>query len=191
MKYNINQINNHHGIRKDENLLSKDTLKLSLVLLFNYLIVNIVAMVIIFGVTPFKQGWIDLLVTIITVIWLWCVSYSKSWKCAYRDVNQVKMGHIEEFKFKGLAAGLYAIILPLIAFILFCMNSTANIVNAFYIIFLAFNGTYYYFLSMAIAHHLLGLLIFIFIPMPVLTSIGYILGYKQISLKQNIVYKKQ
>ncbi len=128
-------------------------------------------------------------------ILLVCFIYPKFWEMGTKDSNLVHFKHKQEDKFKGLKAGLIAIIPSLILLVVmaFVLPNTQTALYKF------LNCSVYTFAELIIGSaktfkdinilQFLGLAVLkAFVPLTAYAA--YLLGYKNISLGEKFIYKK-
>jgi CDP-diglyceride synthetase len=171
-------------------MLRKTMVKLSFKIFTNALICSLVAMLAYLTVILLvNQAWLNVLFTCLTALILWAVIYSSCWSEAERDRNRAKFGHMTKYMPKGVVSALFATIPFLIVYILYAFNMWKNSPVAYYIVYLLFNIPYLSFVT-AFKHNALALVLLL-IPMPVAAQVGYILGYRQFSISDKLIYKNK
>ena len=126
--------------------------------------------------------------------------YPTVWECGNKDSNRVNFGRIKEDKLRGFKIGLAAMLpffLLFIALIIFALGAYEKFavilykfINCYAFGFLDFIiGDAVYVSDLAFWQYPL-IFITLFI-VPVIAYIAYILGYKDISVIEKIVYKKK
>ena len=128
------------------------------------------------------------------------ILYPAVWKEGSKDRNLVHFGHIAEDKLKGLKLGIVAIIPALLLFVFFIVTK-GNITADFPAVWLKFlNANAYTFIDLLQngALHLkevpvlnLALMALTQVTVPIICFGAYILGYKEISLLDKLMYKKK
>lgn len=129
----------------------------------------------------------------IVVIILFAFIYSQLWKKGNKDFQNVKLGRVTEDKLRGLKIGLIASLPQLISF--FCLF-IPKFKTAFYKI-----ANYHFFITndaiigdVKLAGDLqITKFLLLFLPIivvPVLSTVSYIIGYKDINISEKIIYKK-
>ena len=129
----------------------------------------------------------------IIVIILFAFIYSQLWKKGNKDFQKVKLGRLTEDKLRGLKIGLIASVPQLVSFL--CLF-IPKFKTAFYKI-----ANYHFFITndaiigdvklagdLQIYKYLLLLLPLLVVP--VLSTLSYIIGYKDINISEKIIYKK-
>lgn len=129
----------------------------------------------------------------IVLIILFAFIYSQLWKKGNKDFQNVKIGRVSEDKLRGLKIGLIASLPQLISFL--CLM-IPNFKTAFYKI-----ANYHFFITNDVIIGDIKLAadldftkyLLLFLPLlvvPIATTISYIIGYKDISVSEKIIYKK-
>lgn len=125
--------------------------------------------------------------------------YPDMWQLGCKDSNLVRFKHREKDIFKGLKIGLIASVIPFIGFIFFVLCGVALMKSMPVAIYKFMCSQYYTFIELicgdavtagelgVLQYVLLFLLLFI---VPVIAFGAYLLGYKDISLGEKFVYKK-
>ncbi len=140
---------------------------------------------------PNGNGFISLVISFVIYV---LIIYSDSWHKGVEDINRIKLGFIKKNTFKGVLAGIFAII-PTIAFAFPAFFAeTQNIVkfdflgiDAFTAINRLWNLPLALFFSFADNKPIFNFVIpFI---MPIISGIGYLFGLNRISIKQYFIYK--
>lgn len=168
-------------------MLKKTTAKLSAVLIGNNLIGSVLVMLLILPlIAYFPAGFMQTLFTIISVLILWSLLYTVSWREATKDLNRVKFGHMKKATYKGLIAGLFASLPLLIIYVIYICNIHSA---PAYIVYLVFYVPY----SAFVAHFKsnAAALALLLIPMPIVAHIGYQMGQREWSILEKLVYKKR
>lgn len=125
--------------------------------------------------------------------------YPNFWQMGTKDSNLVHFKHKKEDKFKGLKAGLIAII-PAAALLLFLAVTMNNISANFPTVLYKFmNSSVYTFIQLATGNtatfgelSVVAIIVFflLLLIVPLVAWIAYLLGYKNISLGEKFIYKK-
>lgn len=131
---------------------------------------------------------------IIILIILFAFIYSQLWKAGNKDFQAVKIGKKTEDVLRGLKVGLMASAPHFILFL--CLVFIPKFKTAIYII-----ANYHYFMinnsiigdlkfanQIGVSQYLLLFLPFLFVP--IAATVAYIIGYKDISISEKLVYKK-
>lgn len=126
--------------------------------------------------------------------------YVTTYNIGSKDISRVHGGFIAEDKFKGVKIGAIAAI-PNLALYVVLLLSKFGVINSNSLAFYSIVNSHLYgavqfvFNQAKTATELDALqLVLLFIPVlfiPAVSGVGYILGYKEISILQNLVYKKQ
>lgn len=125
--------------------------------------------------------------------------YSFIWNVGIKDNNLVKFGHKSEDKLRGVKIGLIASIpycvFVLVLFVLRFITSTnvsialIEFINAHFYSFTRLLLGQQAFLDVSFIR-MLGLLLLGCI-VPIITGVSYLIGYKDISLSEKLLYKKR
>ncbi len=123
--------------------------------------------------------------------------YVPFWEFGYNDRNYVNIGKKEKDVFQGTKIG-FLIAIPhfISAFLMILVK--LNIFKWLSYPFAILNSYFYYIIDLMISKpdpvltSWLSIVIFIIMPLfiPLVSSIGYLLGFKDISLKEKLLYKK-
>ncbi|MBQ6825035.1 MAG: hypothetical protein IJP34_00045 [Clostridia bacterium] len=127
------------------------------------------------------------------------IIYPEIWHFGFKNLNAVSFKREKEDKLKGLKIGLIAII-PAVVFLVFIFITKNNLLKGFPIAYYRLANAFSYGFSQLIcgdkimANELnilqyLGLLSLQLI-IPIITTIAYLLGYKNISIGEKLIYKK-
>lgn len=134
----------------------------------------------------FKVTYLNAYVTCVAAFICWAMMYSACWKEAKGDWNREKFGHIGRMRAKGFAAGLMASV-PLAAVYLYYLISGGEQSFMPYNIYLFMNMPYFSYVIYFRENPVM--LAFLLIPLPVAAGIGYLLGYRRLSISERLVYK--
>lgn len=131
---------------------------------------------------------------LIILIILFAFIYSQLWKKGNKDFQNVKLGRVTEDKLRGLKIGIIASVPQIIVFI--CLIIIPNFKTAFYKI-----ANYHFFITnnaiigeaklasdLEITQYLL--LFLPFLVLPIAAAVSYIIGYRDISFSEKLIYKK-
>lgn len=121
---------------------------------------------------------------------LLAIAYSAAWHVGTKDYNLVKFGHVSYQPLKGLQCGLMSQIPAAILGILSIIHAATGsltqwLVIAYRVLFASVVGVFKL-IDISLYFYLLPLL-----AVPAAATVGYALGYKQISLMEILVYKKK
>ncbi len=142
--------------------------------------------------------WAQILVQTIILLIYYSVIYSTAWKDGYTEMNRVQCGFSTFDPFKGLKAGLFAIIPSyllwglMVALSMFHVNFDGiyRIINFFAIYVInAFMDPNLAVQDIPFIKLLLSTCFIAFIPL--LTFLAYFLGYKRFSFMELFVFKKK
>ena len=164
--------------------MKKDTFKLALSLLPIQFIVSLLTFMSLPITFAVKSNFLIFVIAVFQCIVLYSMLYIRCWQEGWKDPNKVKLGQIEFFHFKGLVAGLLCFIPSyLLAIALFSKQLFVKLLLfIFNMNFININSVFpnkYYILY-----------IIYFLLAPLFCYLGYILGYKRISLYHKIVFIK-
>lgn len=169
-------------------MLKKTTAKLSLNLFVDNLLCWVLGSFLYISIASIAS-WLSVVLTCIIVLILWGILYGSSWHEAQRDRNRVKYGHMQKFMQKGAVAGLFATIPFLIIYILYAVNINNSQNLLYYILYIIFNLPY---LTFAVAFRSNALVLAVLmLPMPIVSCLGYLAGYKNITFMDKIIYKNK
>jgi hypothetical protein len=131
------------------------------------------------------------LVGVICLLIYIAILYGTAWHEGSKDPNRVNYGHMNKFMAKGLVAGLFALIpyaVLLLAFLVsslaYAHTTCATVLNA---IFRVVNIQFVLFSDSIISNPALCFLYLL--PLPIISCVGYIMGYKRITLISKMIYK--
>lgn len=127
------------------------------------------------------------------------IIYPEIWHFGFKNLNAVSFKREKEDKLKGLKIGLIAII-PAVVFLVFIFITKNNLLKDFPIAYYRLANAFSYGFSQLICGDIimanelnilqyLGLLSLQLI-IPIITTIAYLLGYKNISIGEKLIYKK-
>ena len=125
--------------------------------------------------------------------------YNVLWKLGANDENKVKFGRKQKDILRGLKIGAIATAPSLLAYILLILAKCGLIPGAYIVIFRAINLPYLPFVNLmtgstmsAVEIPWLGLLglIITLLFVPAVCTIGYVLGYRNFSVHEALVYRK-
>ena len=141
----------------------------------------------------------------LTVTQLFCLSlliafiYPNFWSMGTKDSNLVHFKHKKEDKFKGLKAGSIAVV-PSVLLLLFLCITKSGISATFPVVLYKFlNSSVYAFIQLGSGNATtfsdlsIGSIIIFFLLIaiiPITSYVAYLLGYKNISLGEKFIYKK-
>ena len=121
--------------------------------------------------------------------------YIPFWECGFRDRNYIRGGKLKKDLFRGTKVG-FLIAIPYFVSALLMVLLKFNLVKWVSYIFVFFNSCFYYIIDIMIAKPdpfltpWWAIAVFIVMPViiPLVSSLGYILGLHEISLKEKILY---
>lgn len=143
------------------------------------------------GATVFSQ--------FLCIVFLSTFIYPMIWQLGFNDSNKVKFKHKTADKLTGIKIGLIAII-PAIALIIFLACAKGVVQNLPLALYKFVNGALYGFIDLADGNAMvfgdLNILNFVFMAavqliVPLIAHFSYILGFKNISVGEMLVYKKK
>ena len=174
-------------------MFNDSVLKMSLAIIVNSIVASFICVIMVFTFSGFiVTSWGGPVYEVLAILIMGSLIYGVSWQSGFKDYNKVKFGHITKFIRKGFVAGAIADIPFLILYIVFIISfliKTAHDVfyNITYIVYLFFNMPYSLIIG-ALKNQPAFLCLFLLV-LPIISGIGYILGYKDISLTGRLVYK--
>lgn len=141
---------------------------------------------------------LDILSEVLMLCLLAALPYSIVWAQGDRDKNKVQFGHMQEDKLRGLKIGLMAGIPSYIGYILLLLSKLNVLLPGYFYAYRLLNMPF-----LPILNRLAGtditstaqiswpailamLMVVVFVPL--VCTIGYALGYKQISLSERFIY---
>lgn len=117
--------------------------------------------------------------------------FKKAWEEGYRDPNRVNCGHMKKFMAKGLVAGLMADIPYAVLAVLTVFCGAFHLDRAFMgLIFLYANVTFFSPVGILLNYGLRPLLFLFLIPLPLISAVGYVVGYRRLGFSFRFLYKK-
>lgn len=141
----------------------------------------------------------DIIIQILMATLFIVFPYSHLWDQGDRDHNSVQFGHMAEDKWRGLKIGLLASIPAFAAFLLLIVFKAAQLVPQYVVYYRWINVCFWSIFNFFIPTSVLELsavswaavpaMLIILAVLPLMTHIGYTLGYRQISIRDKIVYK--
>lgn len=175
-------------------MLRQTTWKLALSTFTSAVVSDIMAIILVFslGILAGKAGdWILVIVLLLNVIIYAILLYNKPWEEGFRDPSRVKYKRMKKFMYKGLVAGLIADIPYALIFLLMVITKYANWYGGvFHVLYLFVNMQFNYLITMKVFVNMPWLCVIFLLPMPLITHLAYVLGYKQISIGFKLMYKK-
>ena len=126
--------------------------------------------------------------------------YGEIWHLGTTDNNKVHFGHIKEDKLKGLKIGLLSIIPAYLFNIVLIVFASGAYPKFALLIYKFMNCSLFGFVQAAIGNAVYAyeltplnfvLLFAVHLVIPLLCAVAYILGYKEISLREKMIYKKK
>lgn len=130
--------------------------------------------------------------------------FGSTWKMGYDDLNRVKFNRRQEDKIRGLKIGLLTTV-PMFVLAIALLLAKAELLPNFYIIYKVVNAHTLVFIDL-IDHTFDGVqsaylpnvswgqiiaVCSLTLITPIVSEIGYLLGYKEIMVMDKIMYKKQ
>lgn len=170
-------------------MLKDTTVKLSRSIMFTYFVCDLICLLLVFTMASVVYNhFVSVIITIVNILIFVSMIYGCSWNEGYRDVNRVNYNQMEKCMLKGLYAGLIADI-PFLLFYLAVL--VTNLIHWHYHITLVIlyftNMQFFYPLTWISGNPYLTILFGI--PLPVVSAVGYLIGYKRVSLTSRIIYK--
>lgn len=137
---------------------------------------------------------------IISLVFVVGTTYSPIWEEGNKDINRVNMGIKKENKFMGLWAGLIASIPSLAVYVTLWLSHLKILSTEFLSVFRFFNSHFYGFISFVYGNatntaelsvsKLLLLSVTVWL-LPLVSSIAYFVGYKDIRISEKLIYVKK
>lgn len=137
---------------------------------------------------------------IFCILILFSFIYPNIWHIGTTDSNLVKFKHKAEDKMKGLKIGLIAVA-PEYLFLLFVIIAKAGAAPKFPVVLLKFLNAAFYSLTQVICGNVIyvselsviRLILLLLLPLviPAVSCVSYILGYKNFSVGEKLIYKKK
>lgn len=137
---------------------------------------------------------------IFCILILFSFIYPNIWHIGTTDSNLVKFKHKAEDKLKGLKIGLTAVV-PEYLFLLFLIIAKAGAAPKFPVVLLKFLNAAFYSLTQVICGgvvyvselSVIRLILLLLLPLviPAVSCVSYILGYKNFSVGEKLIYKKK
>ncbi len=138
----------------------------------------------------FERKFFMILFSVIAIFSVVSLPYLAAWRQGRRDENLVKVGHIKKSSFKGLFAGLIAAVPSAALITAFLVIGSGE--EMYKVIYEAVVRIWFF--AFAISFDMFfktPALLYCYLIPPILgAGLGYILGYKEISLTEKIIYKK-
>lgn len=140
---------------------------------------------------------------IVSQIFAFCFTcgciYPELWHIGTKDSNLVKFNHKSEDKFKGFKIGAVATV-PNYLFLVFLALARVGLFPKFPMaLYMLLNSSVYSFIQVIVGSAVavselsvwrLALLFILPLIIPAIAGVSYILGYKNISLSEKFIYKK-
>ncbi|MBQ8740379.1 MAG: hypothetical protein IJY79_02380 [Clostridia bacterium] len=137
---------------------------------------------------------------VLSLIMVIAFASNASYKQGFKDSNLVKIGHTKNDTLKGFKIGFIGNI-PFLAIFVMAVVMSVGLAPDFRTVWYAFLNSHYYSAVMWITGNAstlsqLGILQYVLLFLlqlivPVISGVAYILGLKEISLSEKIVYKKE
>ncbi len=137
---------------------------------------------------------------LISFVFVVGITYNPIWEMANKDINRVNMGMKKENKLTGLFAGLIACLPSLAVYITLWLSHLKILSTEFLSVFRFFNSHFYGFISFVYGNaqntaelsvsKLLLLSVTVWL-LPLVSSIAYYVGYKDIRISEKLVYVKK
>lgn len=141
----------------------------------------------------------DIIIQIAMAILFVVFPYSQLWDQGDRDHNSVQFGHMAEDRLRGLKVGLMASIPAAAAFLLLIVLKAVRVFPQYAVYYRWLNVCFWSIFNFFIPTSVYTLpdvswaavpaMLIILAVLPLTAHIGYTLGYRQISVRDKIVYK--
>lgn len=142
----------------------------------------------------------NLICFVFTVLTLLFLNYNRIWTLGTNDNNKVKFGRVKEDKLKGLKIGLIASIPSFLLFVLAVLSRFGVLPQILFSIYKLANFHLFSInniifgseVTITLAQIPLWRFGVAFLPLlilPAISTVAYVLGYKDISLKEKLIYK--
>ena len=140
----------------------------------------------------------DIVAQILMFILLAALPYSKLWMQGDKDSNMVQFGHMQEDKFRGLKVGLMAGIPSYLVYIMLILSKLGLVYPEFIFIYRLLNFSFLPLMNrltgtavqttLDVSWPAILALVLTVVAVPIICWLGYLLGYKHISLSEKFVY---
>ena len=137
---------------------------------------------------------------LISFVFVVGTTYVPVWEIGNKDINRVNMGMKKENKLTGLFAGLIASIPSLAVYATLWLSHLKVLSTEFLSVFRFFNSHFYGFISFVYGNatntaelsvtKLLLLSVTVWL-LPLVTAVGYYVGYKDIRISEKMIYIKK
>ena len=173
-----------------EKCYKKTTISLALSLFTTAIISDVFALFLTITGILIKYEVASIIALILNIFIYSMLIYNKSWEEGFRDPNRVKYGRMEKLILKGFVAGLLADIPYVLIYIAYLVSIIIKWHSE--IMWLIMNALNLQFFTLLVAlKPFPAAILIIFLPLPIVSGVSYILGYKQISISRKIVYKNK
>ena len=141
-----------------------------------------------------------LVIQCICLILLVCFIHPKLWQSGSKDSNLVKYNHKTEDVLKGFKMGLVAIVPSSLLLIVLVLTKNSISANFSMVLYKFLNSSFYSFIDFGTKTanvfkdlNVAQIILLFALPLivPISSGISYLLGYKNISLGEKIVYEKK
>ena len=141
---------------------------------------------------------LDIISELFLIILLLVMPYSILWSQGDKDCNSVHFGHMDEDKLRGLKVGAVAGIPSYIAYIILLLSKLGLFLPHYFTAYRFLNISYLPLINLIIGSGVsatmdvswinLFILFIILAIFPFVCHLSYVLGYKQISISEKIIY---
>lgn len=150
------------------------------------------------AVDPAMKAITDWVAQILMAILFLAFPYSTLWYMGDHDRNQVQFGHLRENRLRGAAVGALASIPALVMWVLLLVSKVGGIFPAFVKWYRWFNICFLPYFDSIVPTTVtnpadmpwsgVAAMLPILLALPVVTGVGYWLGYKEFSVRDRLVY---
>ena len=140
----------------------------------------------------------DIVAQVLMFILLAALPYSKLWEQGDKDSNSVQFGHMQEDKLRGLKVGLMAGIPSYLLYVVLILSKLGLVYPRFIFIYRLLNFSFLPLMNrltgtaiqatMDVSWPAIIALVLTVVVVPIICWLGYLLGYKHISLSEKFVY---
>ncbi len=143
------------------------------------------------------QNWVKLLSFGLTFVILFGMVYSILWKRGDRDNNLAAFEHIRPDPLRGLKIGGLAVIPSALLYLLLFISKFSSLIPGMLGIFRIFNYYMFPIVDLAFGNATVpadislggfAILLLTLLPIPLIAALGYYCGYKEISVKDKLIY---
>ncbi len=150
------------------------------------------------AVDPAMKAISDGVAQILMAILFLAFPYSTLWYMGDRDRNQVQFGHLVENRLRGVQVGALASVPAVVMWVLLAVGKVGGTMNGFVKWYRWFNMCFLpYFDSIvpggvvdpaAVSWGGVAAMLPVLAALPIVTGLGYLLGYKDFSVRERLVY---